>query len=58
MIAANSSIIVGLAELIRRGVERNPAYVQLLGGRDIKLKKFWLDIIYPPAPPPKHYVSG
>jgi hypothetical protein len=49
---------VGLAELIRRGVERNPAYVQLLGGKEIKLKKFWLDIIYPPAPPPKHYVSG
>ncbi|RFU77624.1 hypothetical protein TARUN_4617 [Trichoderma arundinaceum] len=51
-------IKLGLAELIRRGVERNPAYVQLLGGRDIKLKKLWLDIIYPPAPPPKHYVSG
>ncbi|TFB02287.1 hypothetical protein CCMA1212_005662 [Trichoderma ghanense] len=51
-------IKMGLAELIRRGVERNPAYVQLLGGRDIKLKKLWLDIIYPPAPPPKHYVSG
>lgn len=58
MIAANLSVIVGLAELIRRGVERNPAYVQLLGGRDIKLKKIWLDVIYPPAPPPKHYVSG
>ncbi|KAK1254843.1 hypothetical protein MKX08_008838 [Trichoderma sp. CBMAI-0020] len=53
-----NDIQMGLAELIRRGVERNPAYVQLLGGRDIKLKKFWLDIIYPPAPPPKHYVSG
>ncbi|KOS17687.1 hypothetical protein ESCO_002513 [Escovopsis weberi] len=48
----------GLAELIRRGVERNPAYVQLLGGKDIKLKKLWLDIIYPPHPPPKHFVSG
>ncbi|KAK5992641.1 hypothetical protein PT974_06056 [Cladobotryum mycophilum] len=40
------------------GVERNPAYVQLLGGKDIKLKKMWLDIIYPAGPPPKHYVSG
>ncbi|QLI64076.1 uncharacterized protein G6M90_00g025190 [Metarhizium brunneum] len=48
----------GLAEIIRRGVEKNPGYVRLLGGKDIKLKKLWLDIIYPPAPPPKHYVSG
>ncbi|KHN95989.1 uncharacterized protein MAM_06094 [Metarhizium album ARSEF 1941] len=48
----------GLAEIIRRGVEKNPGYVRLLGGKDIKLKKLWLDILYPPAPPPKHYVSG
>ncbi|KAK2594265.1 hypothetical protein QQS21_008044 [Conoideocrella luteorostrata] len=55
---AQKDIKFGLAEVIRRGVEKNPAYVRLLGGKDIKLKKLWLDIIYPPAPPPKHYVSG
>lgn len=49
---------LGLAQLIRRGVERNPAYVKVLGGKNIQVKKFWLDIIYPPRPPPKHYVSG
>ncbi|KAL3958628.1 hypothetical protein ACCO45_006790 [Purpureocillium lilacinum] len=47
----------GLAEVIRRGVERNPAYVRLLGG-NIKLKKMWLDIIYPPRPPARHFISG
>ncbi|PNY28281.1 Uncharacterized protein TCAP_01785 [Tolypocladium capitatum] len=51
-------IKLGLAEVIRRGVERNPAYIKLLGGKDIKIKKLWLDIIYPPRPPAKHYVSG
>ncbi|GAB0134059.1 hypothetical protein EsDP_00002445 [Epichloe bromicola] len=55
---AQKDIKFGLAEMIRRGVEKNPGYVRLLGGKDIKLKKMWLDILYPPAPPPKHYVSG
>jgi len=50
-------LLVGLAEVIRRGVERNPAYVRLLGG-NIKLKKMWLDIIYPPRPPARHFISG
>ncbi|UNI23351.1 hypothetical protein JDV02_009177 [Purpureocillium takamizusanense] len=50
-------IKLGLAEIIRRSVEHNPPYVKLLGG-DIKLKKMWLDIIYPPGPPPRHYISG
>ncbi|KAH6990939.1 hypothetical protein BKA56DRAFT_573445 [Ilyonectria sp. MPI-CAGE-AT-0026] len=48
----------GLADEIKRGVEKNPAFVRLLGGGAIKVKKLWLDIIYPPSPPPKHYVSG
>ncbi|KAF5020110.1 hypothetical protein F66182_7873 [Fusarium sp. NRRL 66182] len=47
----------GLANEIRRGVERNPAFNKLLGG-DVAVRKFWLDVIFPPAPPPKHYVSG
>ncbi|KAF4980153.1 hypothetical protein FZEAL_3772 [Fusarium zealandicum] len=48
----------GLADEIKRGVEKNPAFVRLLGGGSITVRKLWLDIIYPPAPPPKHYVSG
>ncbi|KAG6041648.1 hypothetical protein E4U41_003086 [Claviceps citrina] len=55
---AQKDIKNGLVELIIRGVEKNPAYVKLLGGKDIKLRKMWLDIIYPLAPPPKHYISG
>ncbi|KAK6722010.1 hypothetical protein QX201_000877 [Fusarium graminearum] len=47
----------GLANEIKRGVERNPAFNKLLGG-EVAVKKFWLDIIFPPAPPPMHYVSG
>lgn len=50
--------VVGFAEYIRRGIEKHPEYSKLLGGKDIKIKKFWLDIIYPNIPPPKHYVSG
>ena len=49
---------VGLADEIKRGVEKNPAFVKLLGGGAISVRKLWLDIIYPPAPPPKHYVAG
>lgn len=49
---------VALAEMIKKGVEKNPGFVKLLGGKDVKLKKMWLDIIYPPAPPPKHFISG
>ncbi|KAI8688937.1 hypothetical protein NCS55_00148900 [Fusarium keratoplasticum] len=48
----------GLADEIKRGVEKNPAFVRLLGGGAITVRKLWLDIIYPPAPPPKHYISG
>lgn len=48
----------GLADEIKRGVEKNPAFVRLLGGGGISVRKIWLDILYPPAPPPKHYVSG
>lgn len=29
-----------------------------MGGKSTKVRKMWLDIIYPPAPPPKHYISG
>lgn len=29
-----------------------------MGGKQTKIRKMWLDIIYPPTPPPKHYVSG
>ncbi|KAH7269395.1 uncharacterized protein BKA55DRAFT_548474 [Fusarium redolens] len=47
----------GLANEIKRGVERNPAFNKLLGG-EITVRKYWLDIIFPPAPPPIHYVSG
>lgn len=47
----------GLANEIKRGVERNPAFNKLLGG-EVAVRKFWLDIIFPPAPPPIHYVSG
>jgi hypothetical protein len=47
----------GLASEIKRGVERNPAFNKLLGG-EVAVRKFWLDIIFPPAPPPMHYVSG
>lgn len=47
----------GLANEIKRGVERNPAFNKLLGG-EVAVRKFWLDIIFPPAPPPMHYVSG
>ncbi|CAM1504445.1 Fc.00g020360.m01.CDS01 [Cosmosporella sp. VM-42] len=48
----------GLADEIKRGVEKNPAFIKLLGGGAISVRKLWLDIIYPPAPPPKHYVAG
>lgn len=48
----------GLADEIKRGVEKNPGFVKLLGGGTISLRKLWLDIIYPAAPPPEHYVSG
>ncbi|KAH7256405.1 hypothetical protein BKA59DRAFT_72115 [Fusarium tricinctum] len=47
----------GLANEIKRGVEKNPAFNKLLGG-EVAVRKFWLDIIFPPAPPPMHYVSG
>ncbi|KAM0547015.1 hypothetical protein ACHAPJ_010558 [Fusarium lateritium] len=47
----------GLANEIKRGVERSPAVFKLLGG-EVAVRKFWLDIIFPPAPPPMHYVSG
>lgn len=49
---------VGMADMIRRGVEKNPGLVKVLGGGEIKVKKYWLDIIYPPRPPPKQYISG
>ncbi|KAI9172168.1 hypothetical protein HJFPF1_01661 [Paramyrothecium foliicola] len=48
---------VELANVIRKSAEKNPALLSLLG-KDTKVKKFWLDIIYPRAPPPKHYLSG
>lgn len=48
----------GLADEIKRGVEKNPGFVRLLGGGAISVRKLWLDIIYPPAPPPQHYISG
>ncbi|KAF4995873.1 hypothetical protein FGRMN_4830 [Fusarium graminum] len=47
----------GLANEIKRGVERNPAFNKLLGG-EVAVRKFWLDVIFPPTPPPIHYVSG
>ncbi|VTO91477.1 unnamed protein product [Fusarium graminearum] len=53
----SNGVIDGLANEIKRGVERNPAFNKLLGG-EVAVKKFWLDIIFPPAPPPMHYVSG
>ncbi|KAF7550115.1 hypothetical protein G7046_g8121 [Stylonectria norvegica] len=52
------SIKLGLAEEIKKGVEKNPAFVKLLGGGTISIRKLWLDIIFPAAPPPKHYVAG
>ncbi|KAG5994515.1 hypothetical protein E4U43_003215 [Claviceps pusilla] len=55
---AQKEIKFALAELIKKAVEKNPGCVKLLGGKDVKLKKMWLDIIYPPAPPPKHFISG
>ncbi|KAM4058619.1 hypothetical protein HRG_006425 [Hirsutella rhossiliensis] len=48
----------GLAETIRSAAAKNPQYIKALGGHDIKLRKYWLDILYPPRPPPKHYMSG
>lgn len=53
----SNGVIDGLANEIKRGVERNPAFNKLLGG-EVAVRKFWLDIIFPPAPPPMHYVSG
>ncbi|KAF4125018.1 hypothetical protein GMORB2_3857 [Geosmithia morbida] len=47
-----------LAETVRRRAEANPVIVNLMGGKTTKVRKMWLDIIYPPAPPPKHYISG
>lgn len=47
-----------LAESVRQRVEANPAIARLMGGKTTKVRKMWLDIIYPPAPPPKHYISG
>ncbi|KAG5927641.1 hypothetical protein E4U42_002008 [Claviceps africana] len=55
---AQKDIKFALAELVRRAVAENPILVNLVGGEDIKLKKTWLDIIYPPAPPPQHFISG
>jgi hypothetical protein len=55
--ACSDTCIGGLANEIKRGVERNPAFNKLLGG-EITVRKYWLDIIFPPAPPPIHYVSG
>ncbi|KAG5950761.1 hypothetical protein E4U53_004460 [Claviceps sorghi] len=55
---AQKEIKFSLAEMVRRAVERNPDIVKLLGGKEIKLRKMWLDIIYPPEPPPKHFISG
>jgi hypothetical protein len=47
-----------LAEVVRKGFEKNPMTIKILGGKSVKVKKIWLDILYPPTPPPKHYVSG
>ncbi|KAG5977149.1 hypothetical protein E4U55_007021 [Claviceps digitariae] len=55
---AQKEIKFALAELIRKGVQQDADFVKLLGGEDIKLKKMWLDIIYPPEPPPIHMISG
>ncbi|KAG6009132.1 hypothetical protein E4U21_003201 [Claviceps maximensis] len=55
---AQKEIKFALAEMVRKGVEKDSNFVKLLGGKDIKLKKMWLDIIYPHTPPPKHFISG
>lgn len=47
-----------LAEVVRKGFEKNPMTIKILGGKSVKVQKIWLDILYPPSPPPKHYVSG
>lgn len=49
---------VKLAEGIRTAFDKNPVAVRLLGGNPTKVKKIWLDILFPARPPPKHYVSG
>ncbi|KAF4505478.1 hypothetical protein G6O67_007423 [Ophiocordyceps sinensis] len=48
----------GLAETIRSAAAKNPQYAKALGGQNIIIRKYWLDILYPPKPPPKHYMSG
>ena len=52
------AFIATLADTVRRVYESNPALIKFMGGKDLKVRKMWLDILYPPAPPPRHFISG
>ncbi|KAK7223593.1 hypothetical protein V2G26_011596 [Clonostachys chloroleuca] len=56
--AMQKSIKGQLADIVRQALERHPSIISTMGGKNIRIKRSWLDILYPPAPPPKHYVSG
>lgn len=54
----NPFIIDKLAETIRQAIAKNGQYLRILGGKDITTSHFWLEVIFPNRPPPKHYVAG
>ncbi|PHH84852.1 hypothetical protein CDD83_1284 [Cordyceps sp. RAO-2017] len=47
-----------LADIIGRSLQREPSFIRLSGGNQVKLRKLWLDILYPSRPPPKHFIAG
>lgn len=46
-----------LAQYVRGLAERHPV-LRMRCGKGIQLRRYWLDIDYPPVPPPEYERSG
>lgn len=54
----NCIVLDSVAEILRRQLSVDPRFIKIFGGSNITVRRMWLDIIYPPSPPPLVYVSG
>lgn len=53
-----TSCPANFGEEVKKRLVVHPTVQKLMGGKQTKISRAWLDIIYPPTPPPVNYVSG
>ena len=51
------AVRIDLANFVKRTCEKHPI-LKMRCGKDFQLRRFWLDIDFPPAPPPEYQRSG